>query len=267
MSKIAAGSPPFQLPLLLTIARLTLMETWRNRLPWAVVLLVVVGLGLAAFLEEAAVTETRMMQSAILGALFRLEAVFLISVATISGAAREMQDRLVEVLLALPMPRFAHFLGKLAGYSVAACWVAMAFGVALLPFVPADQVLLWSLSLAGELMLMAALGLLLILILAQVPLALTAAMGFYLLSRSVGALILLAHGPMVEQSSQTAQWGGMVLTFLSWLLPGLEQFTPSAWLVYHTGHWQGLGTILLETAVYLSFLIGVGLFDLYRKNF
>ena len=34
------------------IARLTLLESLRNRLPWAVMLLAALGLGLAAFLEE-----------------------------------------------------------------------------------------------------------------------------------------------------------------------------------------------------------------------
>lgn len=251
----------------IVIARLTLLEALRNRLPWAVLLLAALGLGLAAFLEEAAVIETRMTQSAILGAIFRLEAVFLIGVATISGVAREFNDRIVEVLLALPIPRAAYLLGKFAGYAVTAFLVAMAFGITLLPFAPATQVLLWTLSLAGELILMAALGLLLVLTLMQVPLALTAAMGFYLLSRSMGALILMAAGPIAGYTTQVGKAEVALLTFLSWLLPGLEQFTSSAWLVYHTGHWQDLGTILMETLIYLFFILGVGLFDLYRKNF
>ncbi|MEO5352556.1 MAG: hypothetical protein H7835_05015 [Magnetococcus sp. XQGC-1] len=251
----------------LAIARLTLLESWRNRLPWAVLALVLLGLGLALFLEAAAATETVMVQSAILGAIFRLAAVFLITVATISGAAREFHDRLVDVLLALPMPRFAYFLGKLAGYAVAALLVALAFGVALLPFVPVTQALLWSLSLAAELTLMAALGLLLVLTMNHVPLALSAAMGFYLLARSIGALMLMASGPLPGYTSQAGQWEGAFLTFLSWLLPGLERFTPSAWLVYHTGQWPDLAAILLEASVYTFLLIGMGLFDLYRKNF
>lgn len=258
---------PFGLSPVLVIARLTLLETLRNRLPWAVLLLVSLGLGLAVFLAEAAATETEMAQSAILGAIFRLAAVFLITVAAITGMAREFNDRVVEVLLALPIPRATHLLGKLVGYTMAAFLIAIAFGVALLPFAPATQVLLWTLSLAGELILMAALGLLLVLTLTQVPLALTAAMGFYVLSRSMGALILMAAGPIPGYTSQTGEAEVLLLTFLSWLLPGLEQFTPSAWLVYHTGHWQALGAILMETSVYLFFIMGVGLFDLYRKNF
>lgn len=251
----------------LTIARLTLLESWRNRLPWAVLVLALLGMGLAAFLEEVTATETRMMQSAILGALFRLGAVFLVTVAAISGTARELHDRLVEVMLALPMPRFAYFLGKLAGYAIAALGVALAFAVALLPFAPPLQVVWWSLSLAAELILMAAMGLLLVLTLSQVPLALAAAMGFYLLARSTGALILMASGPLPGHISQAGQWEVAILTLLSWLLPGLEGFTPSAWLVYHAGDGQAVLSILLETAIYLSFIIGMGLFDLYRKNF
>ncbi|MBF0162873.1 MAG: ABC transporter permease [Magnetococcales bacterium] len=253
--------------ILFGIARLTWMESARNRLPGALLLLIGLGWGLAAFLEEAAVTETVQTQSAILAALFRLAAVFLVSVATIAGSAREFQDRLVELLLALPIPRSAHFLGKLLGYALAACGVALLFGAALLPFAPVQQVVLWTLSLASELLLMVALGLVLILTLPQVPLALTVAMGFYLLARSIGALILMAAGPLPGHLSTAGQWEVALLTALSWLLPGLEQFTPTAWLVYHTGHWQDLLPILRETAIYLFFIVSIGLFDLYRKNF
>ncbi|MBF0582688.1 MAG: ABC transporter permease [Magnetococcales bacterium] len=264
---ITPSSSPFRCACLLTIARLTLLETWRNRLPWAVLWLVALGWGLAAFLNEAAVTESVEMQSALLGALFRLEAVFLVSVTAIAGAAREFQDRLLELLLALPMPRVVHFLGRLAGYSLAAALVAAVFGAALLPFVPVEQAVLWTLSLLGELILMTALGLVLVLTLSQLPLALTVAMAFYLLARSIGALILMAAGPLPGHTSLIGQWEGTLLTVLSWLLPDLERFTPTAWLVYHTGHWQELGSILLETVVYLLFIMGVGLFDLYRKNY
>lgn len=257
----------FNLTPMLVIARLTLLETLRNRLPGAVLVLAVLGLGLAAFLEEAAVTETIMVQSAILGMLFRLEAVFLMSVAVIAGSAREFNDRLVEVILALPIPRSTYFLGKLTGYSIVSFCVAMAFGVALLPFVPLEQITLWSLSLAGELILMSVLGLLLVLTLTQVPLALTIAIGFYVLSRSMDALILIATGPFSESSSQSAQGVEMVLTFLAWILPGLDRFTSSEWLVYHSGSWQELGTLFMELSLTFLVVCGAGLFDLYRKNF
>lgn len=249
------------------IAHLTLQENWRNRLPWAVALMLGVGVGAAFFLESAAVTETVMVQATIVGAFFRLGMVFLMAVTVISGMAREFGDRMVEMTLALATPRAIYYFGKLVGHALTASLMAIPPGLALLPFAPWDQVALWGVSLLCELWLMAALGLLLVFSLTHVTLALTASMAIYLLARSVGTLVLIAHGPFAKIS----QWPGSlvrpILDFLSWMLPDLGRFTSGEWLAYHTGGRAELGMILLETAITLFLLCGAGLFDLYRKNF
>ena len=55
--------------------------------------------------------------------------------------------------------------------------------------------------------------------------------------------------------------------YLAFVLPGLERFTASEWLVYHTGGWHDLTFIAGQTVVYLLLLSGAALFDLYRRSF
>jgi hypothetical protein len=50
------------------------------------------------------------------------------------------------------------------------------------------------------------------------------------------------------------------------LLPNLERFTQSEWLVYHTGNLGNLTEIVLQTVIYVILLVTMSLFDLYRKN-
>ena len=53
---------------------------------------------------------------------------------------------------------------------------------------------------------------------------------------------------------------------LGWLLPDLDRFTSTAWLVDHTGTLGDLYLNAVQTLVYSSLLLGAGLFDLYRRN-
>jgi hypothetical protein len=53
---------------------------------------------------------------------------------------------------------------------------------------------------------------------------------------------------------------------LAWLLPDLDRFTSTAWLVDHTGSLAALGLDALQTLIYGGLLVVAGLFDLYRKD-
>ncbi|MGH8568408.1 MAG: ABC transporter permease, partial [Gammaproteobacteria bacterium] len=57
-----------------------------------------------------------------------------------------------------------------------------------------------------------------------------------------------------------------VVSGIAFVLPDLYRFTQSRWLMYEGVAWADLVPIAGQTAVYLVLLIGVGLFDLYRKN-
>ncbi|MBF0433948.1 MAG: ABC transporter permease [Magnetococcales bacterium] len=252
--------------ILLTLARMTFRENILNRLPWAVMTALGVGMGLALFVDAVSITENEWIQGAIAGAFYRLMAVFLLTATVIVGVAREFDDRMVALTLALPIPRSVYFAGKLLGFAMTATPMAAIFGLGLLPFAPSDQVLLWSLSLGCELLLMAALGFLLVLSLTHITPALTAAMATYLLARTINTMVLIASGPLANLTPMPGKLILPTLRFLSWLVPDLGRFTSGEWLAYHTGRWSDLATIALETLVTLFFLCGAGLFDLYRKN-
>jgi hypothetical protein len=57
-----------------------------------------------------------------------------------------------------------------------------------------------------------------------------------------------------------------VINTLSAVLPHLDEFTKTEWLVYQTGTWTGLSILLAQGAIFLALLAGASLFDLYRKN-
>lgn len=248
-----------------TIAYYTLLEALRNRMAWLILAAAVIGIGLTGFLNELAITESRQVQTALFAAFARFSAVFLLSTFVITSTIREFNDKGLELILALPVPRSGYFFGKLAGFAALATLPALLFGLVMLLLSSPAQAAIWTLSLLLELWLMAAFSLLCVLTFSQVLIALSAAMAFYLMSRSVAALQLIAqvsHG----DATLSQQFIHYVVKGISIMMPRLDQFTQTEWVVYHTATWELLPSLLGQSAIYLFLLIGAALFDLYRKN-
>ncbi|MDO8702007.1 MAG: ABC transporter permease [Undibacterium sp.] len=248
-----------------TIALYTLLEALRNRLTWLIVLVALIGIGLSGFLNELALTESRQIQTALLAAFLRFSAVFLLATFVVTSMVREFNDKGLELLLALSLPRAAYLLGKLLGFGALAVLPAVLFGVLTVFFTSLTQSMLWTISLVLELWIVAAFSMLCVLTFNQIMASLSAVMGFYLLARSIATMQLIGNDPMSAHSA-SQNVIGFVINSLSAVLPHLDQFTRTEWLVYHTGNWSVLLILLVQSAICLALLGGAALFDLYRKN-
>ncbi|SDG54567.1 MULTISPECIES: ABC transporter permease [unclassified Duganella] len=248
-----------------TIARYTLLEALRNRLLWLVLILIAGAVAVSGFLNELALTESRQLQAAMLAAILRFAAIFLMATFVITSMAREANDKGLELLLALPMSRAVYLSGKLAGFAALALLPAGLFGALGLFFAPPPQAALWTFSLLCECWIVATFSVLCMLTLNQVLPALATAFAFYMLARVIATLQLLGHGsgsiPGLSQQALSAGIDGLAL-----LLPHLDQFTRSDWLVYHSGSGAELAMIATQTIIYIVLLAAAALFDLHRKN-
>ena len=131
---------------------------------------------------------------------------------------------------------------------------------------PASQVAFWGISLMLELAIVTAFSLLCLFTFSHVTLALSVVMGFYLLSRTMGAIQLMGTGPLADTSTFSQQVINFFLDSVAFVLPELYNFTSTEWLVYHTGSWAVLAPIAAQSVIYVGFITAAALFDLYRKN-
>ena len=250
---------------MLTIAYFTLLEALRCRL-LLLMLMVVAGLfGLAQFLGELSITETRQAQASVTASLLRVFSICATCLFVISSVLRELDDKGLELILSLPLPRHAYLFGKLTGFAGFSLCVAVLAALPLFLYAPAAAVGCWMLSLFCEQLLLAAFSLLCLLAFANISLAFTSAMAFYLLSRSMEALRLLSAAPVLVSDANSQVLMNFLVNALALLLPDLHAFTRSEWLVYGVDA-GAVGTVLIQTLVYLPVLLSAGLFDLYRKN-
>ena len=248
------------------LARLVLIEARRGGLPWLAVASIAVSLGLAAFLSQVALTESRALQAAIVAALLRACAVFLVAAYVSSSVLREINDKGLELMLSLPLTRSAQYLGRLAGFAVCGAALAAVFALPLLLWAPPGVVAQWAISLAFEVALVAAAALFFAMSLAQLVPAIAATAAFYLLARSMATIQSIATGPLADDSpAQTlARW---ILDAMALLFPRLDSVTRTEWLLYGPPSPATYAIALGGLLLYAVLLVAAGLFDFHRRSF
>lgn len=267
----------------LAIARFTLLEALRTRLLWLVLAMFGALLLASLFVQQIAITESQRLQLGFLAAGARLGTVFLLCLYVAGSMVREFNDKGVDLLLSLDLPRSGYYLGKLIGYvGIALAMAAIATGALAAPRLVATAMALagatlpppalpaalplWGLSLACELTLIATLTLFCVITFVQIMPAVSFVAAFYLVARSIAAIRLMSGSQLLG----TSQWGGQIASWLvaglGLVLPDLSRFTSTAWLVDGTGAAPSLGFVALQTVVYTGLLAAAGLFDLYRKS-
>lgn len=252
---------------ILTIARFTIIESLRNRLILLAFLVIGISFGMVEFIGDLAITEHRATQVAILAAFLRMSAVVITTLFVVSSTVRELHDKTLEMILAMPIRRGSYYAGKLIGYFYIAAIVAVIFASLLLLYADPEQIVIWTISLFFELVLVVALSLVMLFTFNQVPSALAAVFIIYGASRIVTSIFLMAKYPIIAHTTIAQQFMDGFIELLTWLLPDLHRFTQTAWLTYNTADWSTLLPLLGQTVIYLIFLSFIALFDFYRKNF
>jgi ABC-type transport system involved in multi-copper enzyme maturation permease subunit len=249
------------------IARYTLLESLRNRLLWLALTIACIAFGLSAFLGDVAITEHTKIQIAVLAAMLRISGVVMLALIVVTTVLREIQDKSLELLLAMDVPRASYYFGKLAGFSIISLFLALMFAALLLVYAEPYAVLWWGISFYCELLLVTCLGLVMLFTFKQIPAAISAVFLFYVAARSMAAVQLMAEHPLVPSTDISQRFINGFVEMLSWVLPSLHQFTRSEWLLYGANNVSELMAVLGQTVVYGVLLSMVALFDFYRRNF
>lgn len=252
---------------ILTISKFTFIEALRNRVLLLTFLVIGISFSLVEFVGDLTITEHRVTQVAILAAFLRICAVGIVALFVVSSAIRELHDKTLEMILAMPISRSSYYLGKLIGYCFVAALVSLIISLLLLVYAEPEQVIIWMVSLFLELMLVVALSLVMLFTFNQIPSALVSVFIIYGASRIITSILLISEFPIVAHTTMAQQFMSGFIELLTWVLPDLHRFTQIEWLAYNTAEWSTLLSLFTQAIIYLVLLSFVALFDFYRKNF
>lgn len=251
---------------ILTIARFTLLEAIRTRLP--LVVIAVFGLAWASsfFIQQIAITESARFQASFFAASARLAAVFMLVLYITSSIAREFNEKGLELVLALDLTRASYLGGKLAGFITLAAALAFLAALPLVAVVPVDVAAIWALSLALELAIVCAASLFCIVTFNHILPAVTLVAAFYLLARSITAMRLMAESSLLGSLAGARPALNFGVEALAFLVPALDRFSATEWIAARAVEPHVLGPIAVQSAVYVMLLIGAALIDFYRRE-
>jgi ABC-type transport system involved in multi-copper enzyme maturation permease subunit len=250
-----------------TIARYTLLEALRTRLPALVLAALLALLAASFFIESIAVTEGARFQAGFYAAAMRLACVFIATLYVLVSVVRELNDKGLDVALALDLPRSHYILGKLAGFLAIAALIALAASLPLAWLAAPQAAMQWAISLGLELAIVVALALFCILTFSQLTPAASFVLAFYLLARSLTAIRLMGAHPLAGADTLSHQVIQFLVEILALIVPAFDAWTQTAWLVNEPASWSALLQLAGQSALYVALLAAAAIFDFYRKNF
>ena len=252
---------------ILTLAAYTLLEARRTRLPLLLVSALIVMLALALFVSELAVIESARLRLSLYAATARFAAVFMVSAHVLGSITREFNDKGIDTLLALDLPRPQYILGKLGGFLALAALVALATGLPLLLMAPLPAVLQWVAALVLELSVVAAFSLFSVIAFGQFIPAAALVLAFYLLARSLTAMQLISAHPVTGSGTLSHEVGRWLVDALALVMPALDRWPQTTWLIDTPAPWSVFGMLVLQALLYVALLAGAAMVDFQRRNF
>ncbi len=251
----------------ITIAKFTFIEALRNKILLFLVIGLAILFGLAEFLSELALTESREISVSWIAFTARLFSVVLVSLFVMTSVAREFDDKIMLHLFSHSLKRYSYYLGKLLAFSGVALFAMLCVGILLLLYLPFNTVLFWSLSFYLELLIVVAVSLLFFLTFKHIAISFVSVMAFYLLARNMATIQLISNSPILETNTYSSKIIQFVLDAIAYILPTLNEFSQTAWLIYDQFQPEQLFDNALQCFIYVLFISMVALFDLYRMEF
>ena len=248
----------------LGLARLTLLEARRTAVGKAALAAIAMAICLALFAGRVVLIDQERATVVAYAVTVRLALVLILGLAIIANTTRDLNERIIDNFLALPLTRLQYAFGKWLGWSLVAVLYALAAGLPLLAFSSAPGRLQWTLSFAAEAVVVASLALLLALALGRIVTAMLAFCSMYLFARVSALLLLLSANMGADQGSVVDRVSARYLELAGHLVPRMDRFAETAWL---SGGPIRFGPDLLQAGVYIALLGAVAHLELRRKQF
>jgi ABC-type transport system involved in multi-copper enzyme maturation permease subunit len=249
------------------IACYTLLEALRTRLPLLLAVALTLLLALGFFVSELAVIESQRLRLSFYAAGARCAAVFIVSVHVLGSITREFNDKGIDALLALDLPRSHYILGKLGGFLAIAAAVAAITCVPLAVQAAPAAVLQWGMALLLELAVVAAFSLFCVIAFGQFIPAAALLLAFYLLARSLTAIQLISAHPLSGADTLSHTVGRWMVDSLALVMPALDRWPQTAWLIDAPAPWPSFAALLAQAALYVVLLATAAMVDFQRRNF
>jgi ABC-type transport system involved in multi-copper enzyme maturation permease subunit len=251
-----------------TNIRYILLTALRDWLFAGLLLGVVIATLISGAMGEMTMVEPEKLKIAYASASSRLVLVIGLIVFICFHVRSAFDSKEIDVFLSRPISRYNLVISYWLGFSVVALLLVLPT-VVLLYFFGAINVqgfAFWTISFVLEVLLVVAVALFSAFTLKSAVSAVMASLGFYVLSRMMGFFLATASSNLLFRDATLNQLSKMGMQILAIVVPRLDFFAKSEWLVYGMGtiEWWRFG---LQALIFIPLLLVATVIDFQRKQF
>lgn len=254
---------------MLAIIHYILLTARRDWLFLGLLLAVLIASFLSIFVGSTALTEQASMQIAFLSSANRMILVVGMVLFICFHVRRAFENREIEFVLSHAISREQFVIAYFLAFVVLAIILILPVLITIHLFFNVEfwAAYYWTVSLLLELVLVSTFSFLSSLILGSAVSAVLASFGFYLVSRLMGFATAYIILPNNIQNYDATSFMELILKGFSIVLPRLDLFTKSKWLVYSEVDLDSLQIVFIQSLIYLPFLLLMTILDFKRKQF
>jgi ABC-type transport system involved in multi-copper enzyme maturation permease subunit len=252
-----------------SIIKYILLTAIRDRLFIGLYLTSLIAILTSSFLGNNSLSEQSQMQIAFISSSLRIIFVVGIILFICFHIKRSFDHREIEFLISRPVSRSKFLIS----YFISFHFIALLFVLpicALIIFIFKVNLLsglIWSCSLFFELSIISSFAILASLMLQSAVASCLSSLAFYFISRIIGFAVSTIIIPAKISNISFSSSLEYLLKMISALLPRLDQFTQSKWLIY--GYQSGNIFLIIvgQTIIYSSLILLMSIVDFNKKQF
>ncbi len=256
--------PCLNSPLILYVLRASI----RDKLVLSLIVLLVTAVSLSVFIGSSAITEPDAAILTFIASSSRFIGVLALVLFVVFYVRRAYETHDIEYLLSRPISRISFVISHLLAFSVLSLFFAVIVSAGLVLFASTfmnyEGFLVWSVSLALELMIVSYAAFFFSMVLPSAVASTMATLAAYTLARMSGQVL-----GIIDAGGQSSLFEvlGKVMEAASVIVPRFDLFSQSSWLLYGPDTNIGLGFILIHGILFLFLITCSAIFDLLRKEF
>lgn len=265
------------------IIKYTLLTAVRDWLYLGIFLLVIGAVFLSIFLGGTALSEQGKASIAFIASSVRIITILGLVLFVCFHVRRSIENKEVELILTRPISRVSFVLSYYLGFATLAASLIIPISIILslsvfnFSFVDIDQdkiapmlvnIALWSCSFFLETLIITAFAFFATLILESAVFSTLATLTFYFMSRIIGFFIISMHNPAsLIKGTMLGRVSENALMAISTMLPRLDMFTRSEWLVYGIADKSEYMLFAGSALIFIPLILLMTIFDFLRKQF
>lgn len=250
--------------------RYVLLTAIRDRFPIAIIVTFFGITALSVLLVGSTIAEGQQMGLAYCGELFRVALVLGLTTFVSYHVRSLHESREIDAILTRPISRGAFVVAYFAAFAALATVLAVITAPLLAVALGAHGLGLaqWLGSLILESWIIVAMALFAAMALRSATTAVVVSLGFYVLGRTASFFLAIAVSGTGASANEGIYAGtSAVMHVIASIMPRLDLFGQSRWLVSGLGGGWGIGILLLQTAIYVPLLVTATVRDLRVRRF